>query len=726
MDAKERTKAELITELEALRKENTQLKRGLEENRNALLLRNMLIDIVEHPIFSIDSAYKYTAFNSAHAKAMKAIYDVDIEIGKNLLECMHVLDDRARAKKNLDKALAGEQLILQSFAGDKNVDRRFYEISHIPIPKGVMVLAQDITELEYANDELKKLSKAVEYSPASIVITDASGSIEYVNPKFCELTGYSLAESIGQNPRILKTEFTPPETFSEMWEAISSGKEWRGEFINRKKNGDLYYELASISPILDTQGEMINFVAVKEDITKRKEAEEDLRSHQASLTALIENTNDDIWSIDSNYQITTLNSNFQEHFVAAFATTLEIGDNIIGILREISAELTKVWQERYNRALQGEHFTVVDSFDYEGVPQYVEAAFNPISINDHIVGISVFAKDITERTLIGKALQKSEEHFRMIAENTGDVIWMYDISAEKFTYISPAAQSLRGYSPEEVRLQSIEDVLSPESYRYIRHELPRRLAAYKSGDDTEYVRTENLGETHKAGHIIHTEVVTTLLADDDRNTYAVLGVSRDITQRKKAEDALVAANTALQIHLSKIEALQGKLREQALRDSITGLYNRHYMREALEREISQAKRKKWPIGLIMIDIDHFKQVNDTFGHLVGDLALQNLGTLIHDNIRSSDIPCRYGGDELLIIMPDTSLEIAHERAELIRSKFESIRIPYKSKTIQVTLSIGVASYSDAETSDYEGMLNAVDEMLYKAKSEGRNRVFSIN
>ncbi len=139
----------------------------------------------------------------------------------------------------------------------------------------------DITDRKKAEEELKKLSRAVEQSPTSVVITDPQGNIEYVNPKFCEITGYTLEEALGQNPRVLKSGENPPELYRDLWETIAGGGEWRGELLNRKKNGELYWEAASISPVISAGGSITHFLAVKEDITERKRAEEKLRrEHQ--------------------------------------------------------------------------------------------------------------------------------------------------------------------------------------------------------------------------------------------------------------------------------------------------------------------------------------------------------------------------------------------------------------------------------------------------------------
>lgn len=127
-----------------------------------------------------------------------------------------------------------------------------------------------------AEEKIRVLSNAVEYSSATIVITDSEGKIEYANPKFSQLTGYSIEEAIGKTSRILKSGKTPPEVYRELWETITSGNEWRGEFCNRKKNGELFWEYASISPVKNDGGAITHFVAVKEDITERKRMEEDI------------------------------------------------------------------------------------------------------------------------------------------------------------------------------------------------------------------------------------------------------------------------------------------------------------------------------------------------------------------------------------------------------------------------------------------------------------------
>lgn len=149
--------------------------------------------------------------------------------------------------------------------------------------KRVFLIIRNIGERKRLENKLLSLSYAIEQSPTSVVITDTDGKIEYVNTKFCAVTGYSQEEAIGQNPRILKSGEQPPEVYKELWDTITSGGEWRGEFHNKKKNNELYWELASISAIRNTEGKITKFLAVKEDITDRKETETALQQAEAQL-----------------------------------------------------------------------------------------------------------------------------------------------------------------------------------------------------------------------------------------------------------------------------------------------------------------------------------------------------------------------------------------------------------------------------------------------------------
>ncbi|MFH0730001.1 MAG: response regulator [Pseudomonadota bacterium] len=166
-----------------------------------------------------------------------------------------------------------------------------------------------------AEGVIRKVSAAVEQSPVSIVITDATGAIEYVNPKFTEMTGYTPAEVLGQNSRILKSGEFPPESYKALWNTILAGDVWRGEFHNKKKNGDLFWEQASISPVRDAKGSVTSFVAVKEDITERKRARKALQESNRFLSATIDTLTANIALLDEQGAILLVNKawrNFAE------------------------------------------------------------------------------------------------------------------------------------------------------------------------------------------------------------------------------------------------------------------------------------------------------------------------------------------------------------------------------------------------------------------------------
>lgn len=198
-------------------------------------------------------------------------------------------DDRDRVKADIRSAMYGKHVENSEYTALKK------DGSTLPVliyanailrdnnPVGLRGIIVDITDRKKVEAELSKLSSAVQQSPSVIAITDLKGNLEYVNQSFIKLTGYTLEEAIGINPRILKSVNQPDEMYKELWETISSGKEWHGEFHNKKKNGEFFWEAASISPIIDKKGKIISYLKVAEDITQRKQAEEELKKKMNEL-----------------------------------------------------------------------------------------------------------------------------------------------------------------------------------------------------------------------------------------------------------------------------------------------------------------------------------------------------------------------------------------------------------------------------------------------------------
>lgn len=173
--------------------------------------------------------------------------------------------------------------------------------------------------------------------------------------------------------------------------------------------------------------------------------------------------------------------------------------------------------------------------------------------------------------------------------------------------------------------------------------------------------------------------------------------------------------------LSQVESLQERLREQAQRDPLTGLYNRRFLDAFMERELAQSRRESRNFALLVIDIDHFKRINDSFGHLAGDQVIRDTARLIEASARSSDTVARFGGEEFVVVMSMATTQGARERAERLRQSFESEPSHFEGLTIAHTLSIGVAEFPrDGGTQDE--LVSRADAALYEAKRGGRNRV----
>jgi len=213
----------------------------------------------------------------------------------------------------------------------------------------------------------------------------------------------------------------------------------------------------------------------------------------------------------------------------------------------------------------------------------------------------------------------------------------------------------------------------------------------------------------------------TPLYDDDQRLSGRLIIFRDVTDRKEVEKDLRHAMDRLQTQLIEIGLLQSQLREQAIRDALTNLFNRRYLEETLERELARAVREVYPLCIVMMDIDHFKDVNDTYGHEAGDLVLKTLAETVTKQSRQGDFVCRFGGEEFVLVMPNINIDVAKERVNSLHKSISSLYIPFGRFNLNITMSMGISWYpKHGETK--ENLLRTADRALYTAKNSGRNRV----
>ncbi len=195
----------------------------------------------------------------------------------------------------------------------------------------------------------------------------------------------------------------------------------------------------------------------------------------------------------------------------------------------------------------------------------------------------------------------------------------------------------------------------------------------------------------------------------------------EIAKRTGVESRLREINHEMEHQLREIRSLQTRLEDLAIRDGLTRLYNRRYLDDVLERELARAQREGHPVSLALIDLDNFKQLNDSYGHQAGDAVLVSLARMLEEQVRSSDIACRWGGEEFVLVLPNMPLAAAAERADAWRVRFAESGARFGEFTLRTTLSVGVAAYPDQGTLAAQ-LLRAADEALYRAKTAGRNRV----
>ncbi|GEM_PF-1344518 len=298
-------------------------------------------------------------------------------------------------------------------------------------------------------------------------------------------------------------------------------------------------------------------------------------------------------------------------------------------------------------------------------------------------------QDISERKQMELKLQTSEERFRHIAELTTDWVWEVDEHGT-YVYSGEKVYNLLGYTPEEVCGKTPFDFMPPEEAKRIGEIFKNIVSEQKP---FSFLENTNL---HKDGHKVILETSGIPLHNEDGTLQGYFGTEHDVTKHKQIEE---------------------EIKRLATTDPLTGIANRREFNTQLEKEIERSKRYATSFSLVMYDIDYFKRVNDTFGHDAGDTVLQTLTTLVKSNIRTVDIVARWGGEEFMILMPQSDGSTAAEAAEKLRQKI--VEHPFEPVG-NLTVSFGVAPFKPQDNSDT--LVKRVDDALYQAKEHGRNRV----
>ena len=259
-------------------------------------------------------------------------------------------------------------------------------------------IAKMISEFFLQKEILKEsnaiLYLAIEQSPVSLVVTNFEGKIEYVNPAFTRSSGYEWHEAVGNSFDFLMAEQMSQETLKAVNSTVRAGETWSGEIINQTKNGEIYYNESIITPFKGVNGEFSNFVAINNNITLRKKAEELKKITDANLDALINNRDEAFWSIDTNYNFITYNKFFKDDYFAAFNIELKKGLNALSIL---PPELVEFWKPKYDIALTGQRVVFEITNQVECTIRYYKVSLNPIIADGKVTGVSGLSVDITEQ-----------------------------------------------------------------------------------------------------------------------------------------------------------------------------------------------------------------------------------------------------------------------------------------------------------------------------------------
>ena len=294
--------------------------------------------------------------------------------------------------------------------------------------------------------------------------------------------------------------------------------------------------------------------------------------------------------------------------------------------------------------------------------------------------------DITRRRQLEEKVRESETQYRVVFEQAADVTYLLDREG-RIKSLSPSFKALTGWSPRTWEGEPLAPLIHPD-------DLPRAMEVFLAACAGTASPVFELRLSRKSGGYVDAEI--SMVPVDLRDGTAVIGIGRDVSARKREEE---------------------RIRFFATTDELTGLTNRREFSASLAREAERARRFASPLSLIMCDIDHFKRVNDTFGHDAGDRVLRGVGALMRRNTRSVDVVARWGGEEFMVLLPQSDREAAGIVAEKLRALVAGIRF---RKIGRVTLSFGVTAYAAPE--DVDTLIKRADGALYAAKNKGRNRV----
>lgn len=491
----------------------------------------------------------------------------------------------------------------------------------------------------------------------------------------------------------------------------------------------------------------LSYLFIRRDLRRRGRAESDLAEKSAYLNALIENSPLAIVVLDAERRVRLCNPAFVNLF------QFQVSE-VAGAPIEVLIGATGTPQEAAHlveRIGAGETLQVTRQLRRkDGTEIAVEIHAVSLRVAGKVVGTLGLCQDITERKRAEAALQEANERLaKLLIEaeqrayetarlsELGELLLScqtaeesYDIVAKVMLQLFPAqsgALCVINSSRNLVEAVAVwgsslstERAFTPDDCWAL-----RRGRVHVMGDGSTTPRC-----AHMQSPVSSYTVCIPMVAQGE--TVGVLHMQEEAAHPGGAaapsgsplpERVRLATTIAEQVSLSLANLrLREALRNQSIRDPLTGLFNRRYLDDSLQREVRRATRKTRPLAVLMLDLDHFKRFNDTFGHEAGDMLLRHLGSFLQSYIRADDLAFRYGGEEFVVILPEATLDSARQRAEKLVKDFKRLDVQYRGQTLgPLTVSVGLAAFPEHGDSA-EAVLRAADQALYRAKAEGRDRV----
>jgi diguanylate cyclase (GGDEF)-like protein/PAS domain S-box-containing protein len=582
----------------------------------------------------------------------------------------------------------------------------------------------------------EKFSKAFHSSPDAILIVRARDSeILEVNESFCRLSGYSREEAVGNSP-ILLSLWVNPKDEDKCFSLLKEKHRVRDlEYDFRSKSGSVLNCLFS-GELIDLAGEL-HILSIIRDITEKKQAEETLRLSEAIFRGVFEHSAEGLFIIDvlEGGKFRVRESNRTQERISGIPR-----DQLDGRLLEevFPPETAEAMRANCLRCVErGSAISLEESIELPTRRVFVHTTLAPMrDQSGRIYRIIGSTLDISERKWAEQIL-----HLRL-------TLWEYATEHKVDELMQKALDEIERITDSSISFYLF--VMEDETT------LP--LQAWSTRTLQEFCRTEAKGMHSDLQHagvwadcirerkpIIHNDYSAlpnrrgmpeghaTVLRELIVPTFhggrigSVLGIGNKTTPYEERDAELLSSIAEIVWVIidhkrteEEIQHLQKRLEQMAVHDSLTGLYNRHFLDATLKRELARAGREKYPVSFIMIDIDRFKQVNDTFGHKAGDAVLQNLSSLLLANSRASDIIFRFGGEEFLAVLPKVKVDLASRIAEKWRKKFLESTTLLGYGGVRATISCGISVFPRHGTTGMDLIVNA-DHALYQAKEAGRNQ-----